>query len=343
MGCRKLSYYPGGAFEQPDVFLSVAYEKRVSDEKIGTDYYPFGSVARRVNTPNSYFEGIGQEGKKNFGQYYRYGFNGQFAEEDPETGWGSFQLRMYDAIIGRWLIPDPMNEFWSPYLAFGNNPINLVDPTGGSTNPKPGDLNEAGTQVWGLNANTGEYGWSDVLEGVTFTYEVDAVTAFFDNIWRSQQGASDRSIFGWTPPMPEENKLFGFDVQFYGYEFFNSGDFSGQTVYYVHSGKAYAAIYDPGTAVITFGKLGNKKGFPKGHIPKTSLVNKVKVNVQVFKDMSEVHAKGGNITNSIEKLTTNPISKTMAGEPNKPDSIWVEIEIHNGSRVRIDSMKVKNY
>lgn len=68
-----------------------------------------------------------------FGEYYRYGFQGQFAEEDGETGWNSFELRMYDAVIGRWLVPDPHGEFWSPYVAFGNDPINRIDPDGGMT------------------------------------------------------------------------------------------------------------------------------------------------------------------------------------------------------------------
>ncbi|TRX59610.1 hypothetical protein FNH22_10720, partial [Fulvivirga sp. M361] len=46
-----------------------------------TDYYAGGSVARRANTPNSYFESPTDTVKRNFGQYYRWGFQGQFAEE----------------------------------------------------------------------------------------------------------------------------------------------------------------------------------------------------------------------------------------------------------------------
>ena len=36
------------------------------------------------------------EARHAFDQYYRYGYQGQFAEEDEETGWNSFELRMYD-------------------------------------------------------------------------------------------------------------------------------------------------------------------------------------------------------------------------------------------------------
>ena len=69
--------------------------------------------------------------KLNNTEQYRFGYQGQFAEEDEETGWNQFELRMYDAEIGRWLVPDPMSQYWSPYMAMGNNPVSLVDPTGG--------------------------------------------------------------------------------------------------------------------------------------------------------------------------------------------------------------------
>ncbi|WP_255518209.1 RHS repeat-associated core domain-containing protein [Fulvivirga sp. M361] len=94
-------------------------------------YYRFGSVARRANTPNSYFEGPSDTAKRNFGQYYRYGFQSGFSEEDSETGWNSFELRNYDPVIGRWMATDPARQHASPYLSFSNNPINRVDPDGG--------------------------------------------------------------------------------------------------------------------------------------------------------------------------------------------------------------------
>ena len=50
---------------------------------------------------------------------------------DNETGLNNFELRMYDANLGRWLIPDPYHQYHSPYLGMGNNWISSVDPTGG--------------------------------------------------------------------------------------------------------------------------------------------------------------------------------------------------------------------
>ncbi|HEY3405571.1 MAG TPA: RHS repeat-associated core domain-containing protein, partial [Ohtaekwangia sp.] len=116
-----------------------------------TDYGVWGDVLREQKTDES---------------NYRFGYQGQFAERDEETGWNHFELREYDPVIGRWLVPDPYGEFWSPYLAFANNPINRVDPTGGLTDPKPGELNAAGTHTWGLNASTGKYEWAPVMQAV---------------------------------------------------------------------------------------------------------------------------------------------------------------------------------
>ncbi|MEM8568589.1 MAG: LamG-like jellyroll fold domain-containing protein [Bacteroidota bacterium] len=70
-----------------------------------------------------------------FGQYYRYGFQGEYSEEDSETGWNSFELRMYDPVIGRWLTPDPFKQFNSPFVYANNNSVNLVDPDGGYAGP----------------------------------------------------------------------------------------------------------------------------------------------------------------------------------------------------------------
>ena len=61
----------------------------------------------------------------------KHGYQGQYAEEEEETGYNEFDLRMYDPQIGRWISTDPYDEFASPYLGMGNDPVNNVDPTGG--------------------------------------------------------------------------------------------------------------------------------------------------------------------------------------------------------------------
>lgn len=62
----------------------------------------------------------------------RYGFQGEWAEKDRNvTELTEFELRHYDADLGRWMVPDPYNQYHSPYLAMGNDPVNSVDPDGG--------------------------------------------------------------------------------------------------------------------------------------------------------------------------------------------------------------------
>jgi RHS repeat-associated protein len=62
---------------------------------------------------------------------YRYGYQGQYSEENETTAWNEFELRMYDARFGRWISPDPYGQFASPYLAMGNRPHIGSDPDGG--------------------------------------------------------------------------------------------------------------------------------------------------------------------------------------------------------------------
>ncbi|MBX2916279.1 MAG: hypothetical protein KF856_13495 [Cyclobacteriaceae bacterium] len=82
-----------------------------------SDYYAWGSTMREQRTPEN--------------DTYRYGYQGNFSEHDEETNWNHFELREWDATIGRWLVPDPARQHYSPYVGMGNNPVSGVDPDGG--------------------------------------------------------------------------------------------------------------------------------------------------------------------------------------------------------------------
>lgn len=98
------------------------------------DYYPFGSkMPGRSITASS---------------YYKQGYQGQ--PEDAETGFNSFQLRLYDARIGGWLSPDPYKQHHSPYMAMSNNPLSFIDPDGGRDN-----------KIWSEPPPSGNYDWID--------------------------------------------------------------------------------------------------------------------------------------------------------------------------------------
>ncbi|MDD2963550.1 MAG: RHS repeat-associated core domain-containing protein [Bacteroidales bacterium] len=79
------------------------------------DYYPYGQLM-----PGRNYQTTG----------YRNGYQGQYAETDPETGFAHFEAREFDSRLGRWMVPDPARQHWSPYLGMGNNPVSGVDPDG---------------------------------------------------------------------------------------------------------------------------------------------------------------------------------------------------------------------
>jgi len=91
-----------------------------------------GNAAALVSATDYYPGGMPMPGRQFVnGKPYRYGYQGEFAETDEETGLNSFERRLYDARIMRWLKPDDIKRnYESSYLAMGNNPTNTVDPDG---------------------------------------------------------------------------------------------------------------------------------------------------------------------------------------------------------------------
>jgi RHS repeat-associated protein len=82
-------------------------------------YYPYGLKIKGISA-----KAIDKGDNK-------YGYQGEFEEDEEETAWDEFDLRMYDPQIGRWVGVDPYDQFASPYVGMGNNPVNNVDPDGG--------------------------------------------------------------------------------------------------------------------------------------------------------------------------------------------------------------------
>ena len=81
------------------------------------DYYPFGML---------FNEELGGSTPKN-----KYGYNGKELQE--ETGWLDFTSRMYDPVIARWLMIDPLADQMrrhSPYNYAFDNPVRYIDPDG---------------------------------------------------------------------------------------------------------------------------------------------------------------------------------------------------------------------
>ncbi len=90
-----------------------------------------------------------------------YGYQGDYSELDDETEWNDFELRNYDAQIGRFIQNDPYDQFSSPYLGIANDPINNIDEDGGFTGwagALIGGIVGGGTAAL-IASNNGVRGW----------------------------------------------------------------------------------------------------------------------------------------------------------------------------------------
>ena len=117
-------YVANKSSENVDVWfddLTIIHKKNTWGLQVtnSADYYPFGGQIRAL----SY--------QKPGGINNAYGYQGLYAELDENTGWHGFELRQYDAFLGRWTSMDPYGQYASPYLGMGNSPVNGVDPDGG--------------------------------------------------------------------------------------------------------------------------------------------------------------------------------------------------------------------
>jgi RHS repeat-associated protein len=86
------------------------------------NYYPFGLKHKGYNSVVT---------STNPGQKYKY--NGKEFQDELGLNFYDYGARNYDPALGRWMNIDPLVEkfpSWSPYAYCENNPINMVDPTG---------------------------------------------------------------------------------------------------------------------------------------------------------------------------------------------------------------------
>lgn len=85
------------------------------------DYYPYGMEIASTKYVN---EGV---------LLNRATFQSDYSEKDKYTEWQGFELRgNYDPRLGTWYSADPYAQYGSPYVGMGNNPVNGVDPDGGT-------------------------------------------------------------------------------------------------------------------------------------------------------------------------------------------------------------------
>lgn len=107
---------------EPTSHLRVIHSKKAQKPiKKRLHYYPFGLKHKGYNS--NYSGGNASAQKKLY--------QGQELNENLGYNMYEFELRHYDAAIGRFVTTDPYEQFSSPYLAMGNNPVVSFDPDGG--------------------------------------------------------------------------------------------------------------------------------------------------------------------------------------------------------------------
>ena len=98
--------------------LQIIHEK--SNVLELSDYYPYG-----LRNESLSYTGLSFYPANNY----------HYQDKELQTSLGlnmhEFGLRHYDATLGRWGVQDPFMQYYNPYLAMGNNPVSIIDPTGG--------------------------------------------------------------------------------------------------------------------------------------------------------------------------------------------------------------------
>jgi RHS repeat-associated protein len=116
------------------------YLSNQSNDYVYWDNFQVGITQGNIAEENHYYAyglRIATLSSKKLGDVYEgklqnnYLYQGAYAELDEDMGWTDFALRNYDAQIGRWVQQDPYQQFASPYVGMGADPINNTDPSGG--------------------------------------------------------------------------------------------------------------------------------------------------------------------------------------------------------------------
>ena len=143
----------------------------------------------------------------------------QGQEYDQEVGLTAFNLRQYDARLGRWLTTDPNGQHYSPYLAMSNNPVSFVDPDGGFDYDRDGWSEEALKAEAYYQSNREEYqAWANWVNfgdrESNYSYGADAMSGQnADGSVRDMDGMIQETMMRYFKRNPERySKYLGSTV-----------------------------------------------------------------------------------------------------------------------------------
>ncbi|MDY0103511.1 MAG: RHS repeat-associated core domain-containing protein [Lentimicrobium sp.] len=106
--------------------VAIGRSNNALEVKQVNSFYPFGMNIKGLTT--SYNMPVTKAYPPN-----EYLYNGKMFQDELGLDWLDYGARMYDAVLGRWHVVDPLAEKgrkWSPYIYCANNPLKFIDPDG---------------------------------------------------------------------------------------------------------------------------------------------------------------------------------------------------------------------
>jgi RHS repeat-associated protein len=199
------------------------YLSNQSNDYVYWDNFQVGITQGNIAEENHYYAyglKIATLSSKKLGDVYQgslknnYLYQGAYSELDEDIGWNDFMLRNYDAQIGRWVQQDPFQEFASPYIGIGGDPINFTDPTGGFI----GGLHCPGTSALAIFFDNALYALSKAgpaLSKISIALSITKTATFIENSIRVSgiiNGQIATMGVGGGDPGPEKGKGFWYNM-----------------------------------------------------------------------------------------------------------------------------------
>ena len=278
-----------------------------------TDYYPGGMAMPNRNV-------VGD---------YRYNYQGQ--ELDKETGKVAFEARLYDPRINRWLTVDPAHEFFSPYMAMGNNWINTIDPDGRCTDcPNNAAVGDTYNHPDYGEVTFGENGWS-TADGVGILDDVvlgaNEMTPFDVGVeWLTGNGPRHRDFFAGDTftEMLKNHEHVQNTVDIIGKKLANNDELYGYHNYSLAGVQGVGKYVKDYSTLLTAGQTGNLAVTYLG----SYRLNYTISNVDVQRRTVQIHFTVNN-SSSIQSATRPPVIGYTDAWKNGPGK-WINNSIQTG-------------
>jgi RHS repeat-associated protein len=150
-----------------------------------TSYYPYGLQIADLGGGSSTNEEL---------------YNGKELTDSHGLNWYHYGARYYDLSVARWTTMDPADEFHSPYVYVGGDPVNFVDPDG-MTSQSPEDISyidtdgsarverAEGPNEYHLRTEDGGYRQLDLtasIDQLDFVHALSKNSALQEDIWMSE-------------------------------------------------------------------------------------------------------------------------------------------------------------